>query len=165
MSAWRIVEKKNYLPPLEERFGFPPGLFDPYELIWFSKKRLMLTTKERLPEIAVTTPGMDFLNIKGKIHKLSTAAARRFGPFATQNLLQLGPKEARQYCQRIELTWPSLPEGVQSRGYVIVGGFGGILALGFIRLERGLVRLESLFPTSYQVGSFDSWHLPRPAKD
>ncbi len=87
-----LEERARILQFLEERFGFSPEIFEPYEFLATSKNYWLFVRTPYLGDlekIKVQTAGLLFLRKVSGYLKPTTAALQRFGRYATKNLLEL----------------------------------------------------------------------------
>ena len=85
-------ERARILRFLEERFGFPPEIFEPYEFLATAKNYWLFVRTphlENLSKLRIQTAGLLFLRKVGDYLKPTTAALQRFGRYATRNLVEL----------------------------------------------------------------------------
>ncbi len=86
-------ERAQILQYLEERFGFSPALFEPYEFLSTAKNYWLFAHtphREALARVLrVQTAGLLFLRKVSGYLKPTTAALQRFGRLATRNVLDL----------------------------------------------------------------------------
>lgn len=141
------VDPAPWLALLEERFGIPSRVFDPYILFRRSGKYLALVPHGHRPP-AHPTPevtGLPFLRVQLRYPKLTTAAAQLFGAQAVKNVAPLTRVQADAFLAR--QTFPLSDEQTTrctGTGYVLARYGETTLGVGFYREGGGTLR--SLFP-------------------
>ena len=142
-------EREVIISGLSHRFGFNEQCFERYHFARVNKKKLQLIPCSSVfPKgIPIETPGMDFLNMRGHVPKLSTSAAKLLGRKACRNTLILGDCELLTYIQRRDLLiTDERAKGIKSRGYVIIRHKRDVPGLGFAHACDDGWRIESKFP-------------------
>lgn len=135
---------------LHRRFQIAEEVFASYRFIQPNRKKMQVIPKDHYwdPKSGIETPGMDFMNMRGKVPKLSTSAVALFGPFAQKNIVTLHLDELRSYCAREPLVLNSTRAArIEGQGLIIVTYDGLYPGTAFARPEKeGAWLIESLFP-------------------
>ncbi len=132
----------------ETRFGLPSHTFDGYALHPFGKFmaiRSFETVPQDTPELILA--GLPFCKPPHKPQKLKTGASMRWGPLATKNVIELTEAQAYRFGESEEVLLQERQiAGKATHGYVIIRYAAMYLGLGFLRINDGQQRLESLLP-------------------
>ncbi len=140
---------KEFFPPLEERFGFPPETFEPFLLYRPNSKVLSIVNRDLL--VPVQPPsryfGMPLLHQKAR--RLTTGATQRFGRSATRNLFDLHDEQLEDFVMGREFTLgESQLAQLASGGFVIARHRGLVLGQASFRAADGTLR--GLVPKSWR---------------
>jgi len=134
-SSWprllNQIERKDVLSYLEHEFGFPPGLFMPFDLLRTSRtiylfRRIKGITV--LQDLKIQNLGLPAIRQLGKHLKPTTQFVQVFGAFAKKNVLDLDEKQLIDLAEKGEIVMPiSLKKGF----YIIKNGpyFWGLALL------------------------------------
>jgi len=145
-SSWpRLVEpsvRAELLGYWSLRFGVPPAIFAPYELMASSRTVYLVRKSEHLEDIATLTvqqAGLPFIRKVAGHLKPTTVAVQRFGHLATRNVFDL-EDDLRSFVEEGEL---EVELDNEEAGYIIVKSFSHIWGCGLF-LPPG--RLLCRFP-------------------
>lgn len=145
------IDPAPWLDLLDERFGIPPSSFDEYLVFRPNRKWLALVDRgmELPPGAETLSIGMPFLYDRMRDPRLTTAAAVKFGPLATRNVLDLDEGRIDDFTARREI--PLDPRTLTGPGWVIGRYRGIVVGLGHARAEgEGFVVL-GMVPRSWEA--------------
>ena len=135
-------ERENIIKYFEVRFGMPPEIFEPYDILkgssnfWLFPKNFPLNT---LSKLQVQTVGLLFLRKVSHYLKPTSAFLQRFGEFATRNIVKLSEEEIKKIREegKVEKELNIEP------GYVILKDKYWILGCGLYLPGKIISYLES----------------------
>ncbi len=144
------LEHEPWLTQLCARFGFNREVFDPYEIIRWSKRGVYVVNKDHfVPESPQPDAvGMLFMRTDGRFPKLTTAAGMLFGKHATQNNIEMRAEQADAYFARQDFQpTPSQITQCTATGYVILSYQNVPVGVGIYHSKSQTV--ESNFPKGW----------------
>lgn len=134
---------------LEDRYGIPPAVWQGYRLVLQNRKTLHLWGPEALPELApgADTWGLPFVNIKGRVPKLTTSACAAFGHLGSRHVVTLDEADFAKYLggETLPLPLPSVAADWQ-QGYVIIKFAAYTPGMAFLRHTEAGWLLASCYP-------------------
>ncbi len=122
-------ERARIVNYMEERFGIPREVFEPYEFLSTAKNYWILAKSSelsRLKALKVQTAGLLFMRKVSKHLKPTSAAVQRFGRFAKKNIVELD----RFTLERLRVEKRIPFEAELEPGYVILVCEGRIWGCG-----------------------------------
>jgi NOL1/NOP2/sun family putative RNA methylase len=140
----------SLLAEVVERFGMETAVFANLAIIPWSKRGVYLVNRDQqLPtRPRLDAPGLFFMRTGQRYAKLTTAAAMLLGQHATQNRIDLTPKQAQAFLQRQTFAVQAAQTTTcTDTGYVVVCYHGYPLGLGVFHTLSGEV--ESHFPKAW----------------
>lgn len=150
-----VAAAERYLAPLCERFGIPRQTFEGLQLVAHGRHHVAIRANASqtptLPLGSLDAVGLLFVRTQMARPKLTTAAAQRFAPAATRNIVLLQRHRALLYVQR-ELFELGTNETATLTGHgpVLVGccelGETLWLGTGLCRQQGARMWLESYYP-------------------
>lgn len=141
--AWLRVEDlvqpvggMHYFGLVEERFGVPPEIFDPYLAFQPNSKNLWIVRRDL--EVPVRpephTLGMPFFYVNMRFPRPTSAAAVFLGRHATKNVYDASDDDLPSLIHRREIPLDAEAAAeIDGRGYVLLRHRGLSLGLGFYR--------------------------------
>ncbi len=117
------AERARWLGHLEERFGIPVAVFDPYWLVQPNVSNLAVVPRQLEPPAipAAVFQGMLLLHTNMGQPKPSTPAAMTFGGHATRHVITLDAAWARAYLKRQDVfPAPDQLVGCDAPGWVLL---------------------------------------------
>lgn len=138
-------KRSKWIDMLHDRFGIPESTFDPWHFHEPNRKYVFATPVDHQGVGNPVSDGMPFIRIGLRFPKLTTAAARVVGPYATKNVVVASTTQAEAYVSRMEFPLaPGQLDNIEGTGYVLIRHRGMILGVG-IYFENGQ-RVASMFP-------------------
>lgn len=153
------VDRKKWLSIVEDRFGIPAQVFDPFVLVRPSATSLNLVLREytppRRPKPQIV--GMSFMRTRMRFPKLTTAAAMAFGAHATRNHVALSRDQADRFLSRVRLHVSSArAQTCTGTGYVLVRVDEVFLGVGLFRQGDDGGTIDSMLPKAWTLAEDES---------
>ncbi len=133
--------RRAILSYFETRFGIPYDAFEPFALLDRGKVYVLLSRLapvEAICSLKLQNAGLPILRIMPTHLKPTTAAIQRFGPHATNHIVNMTADQVRQLLQAGTMTYDAPLEP----GYVILRQEGHVLGCGLLTPGQ----LRSLIP-------------------
>jgi NOL1/NOP2/fmu family ribosome biogenesis protein len=153
------VDRNKWLSVVEERFGIPAEVFDPYLVVRPSASSLHLVLREHTPPHRPEPQivGMSFMRTRMRFPKLTTAAAMAFGAHATKNHVALSRDQADRFLSREPLeVSPAQTAACTGTGYVLVRVDEVVLGIGLFRQHETGGSIKSLLPKAWTLAEDES---------
>lgn len=148
------VDVSAELAQIEERFGIPTSTFDDFVIFRPNSKWLALANRDmELPQRPpVSGLGMPFLYPNMRYPRFTTAAAIRFGPLATRNVVDLEDPDLlhRFIASEVVPFDPGEHPLVSGPGHLLVRHRGMWLGLGNCRVGEASWTLMAMLPKTWQ---------------
>ena len=142
------AEVVPWLETYRDRFGLAEEAFADTRFFRQGRYVRVAACDPLLPTaVALHSTGIPFVRAGGRGPMMTTAAALAFARSATRNLVELEAPDADAYYRRLPVTpSPEALEACTGPGYVLLRHRGHLLGVGWLRVDAGSARVDSLFP-------------------
>lgn len=135
---------------VRDRFDFGADDLSRYTFFQRSNRQTHLANPDQQPplEPLPDAVGMQFIRLRNRYPKLSTAAAMLLGPSARQNVIDLTREQQRAFVARLDVALSAGQlQACTSEGYVLARYQGFVLGVGVCLPAAGV--LQSMYPKGW----------------
>ncbi|MDA8017322.1 MAG: hypothetical protein MPN21_07715 [Thermoanaerobaculia bacterium] len=153
-DAVQPVDGIPYFELVEERFGIPRRVFEPYVVFQPNKQNLWIVDRGlRIPDRPPHhTVGIPFFYVNMRFPRLTTLAAVKFGHDAVRNVFDASDGETAMLLHRHEIRVDrGRAASMTGHGYVMLRRHGLPIGLGFFHPEDDGDWLRGMLPRSWVV--------------
>lgn len=152
-----VIERpEDCLQFIRDTFGFPVDVFKDFVVLRANRKRFHVYPRHLeldylLPDANISAVGISFARARMVHPKMTTAAARMFGKFATKNFLELDLNELETYFKREGFVCSrNRVCQLSATGQLLVRFAGQGIGIAAVReLEGDLIDVQSLYPKGW----------------